>query len=325
MPPLPKNVRFGRHGRIGILKKVPRDLWEHPRYRGRAKVIERSTGIADEAGGVAIARTLLDDLEREFARCRADFAERPGRKNAAPKPRPTEADGLARPRSQVGEQTWREILAAGIREFSEKGLRGARIDDIAAQTQTTKPMIYYHFGSKEKLYAAVIEEAYRGMRSLEHGLHLEDLPPEAAMRRLVEATFDVRAAHPEWVRLVTVENIERACHISGRASITRLNATALETVRDLLERGERLGVFRQGLKAWQVHLLITSLCFYRVSNRHTWQAIFELDLWETENATLQRQMIVDAVLRYVRQDATFEPRENAECATSAVGSPGLSD
>ena len=93
--------------------------------------------------------------------------------------------------------------------------------------------------------------------------------------------------------------MERAAHISGRQSITKVNAAALELVRDLLERGEREDVFRSGLDAWQVHLLITSLCFYRVSNRYTWLAIFELDLWEKENAELQRQMVVEAVLRYV--------------------------
>ena len=296
---LPKNIRFGRHGRIGILKRVPRDLWEHPRYRGKAKVIERSTGVSDEAGGVEIARRLLADLDREFARCRADLKGRLSPQNAAGG---AESD-QTRARSRLGEQTKLEILAAGMREFSEKGLRGARIDAIAAQTQTTKPTIYYHFGSKQKLYAAVMEAAYAGMRSLEQDLLLEHLPPEQAMQRLVEATFDVRAEHPEWVRLITVENVERASHISGRASITRVNAPALKSVSDVLERGERAGVFRPGLCAWQVHLLITSLCFYRVSNRYTWRAIFDIDLWETEKAAAQRQMITDAVLRYVRRDA----------------------
>ena len=164
-------------------------------------------------------------------------------------------------------------------------------------------MIYYHFGSKQKLYAAVMEAAYGGMRSEERDLHLEELPPEEAMRRLVEATFDVRAAHPEWVRLITSrEHGAGRPHLGRPDSITRVNATVLELVRDLLKHGEREDVFRSGLDAWQVHLLITSLCFYRVSNRYTWQAIFELDLWEKQNAELQRQMVVEAVLRYVRRD-----------------------
>jgi AcrR family transcriptional regulator len=298
---LPKNIRLGRHGRIGILKKIPHDLWQHPRYRDKAKVIERSTGTADEAAGIAIAKSMLDDLDQEFARCRADLKGRGGRKRRAYVRGSGTDGGVARTRLSVGEQTRREILAAGMREFSEKGLKGARIDDIAAQARTTKPMIYYHFGSKEKLYAAVMEVAYGGMRDQEKGLHLEDLPPEVAMRRLVEVTFDHHAAHPEYVRLVTVENMERGRHIAGRPSLVKLNSLALETIRNVLDRGEREGVFRSGLNAWQVHLLINSFCFMRVSNRYTWRAIFEVDLWQEDNAGLQRQMITESVLRYLKR------------------------
>ena len=51
------------------------------------------------------------------------------------------------------------ILEVATREFSDKGLAGARIDEIAAATRTSKRMIYYYFGSKEGLYVAVLEEA----------------------------------------------------------------------------------------------------------------------------------------------------------------------
>ena len=58
-----------------------------------------------------------------------------------------------------------------------KGLAGARIDEIAAATRTSKRMIYYYFESKEGLYIAVLEEAYRRMRAIESELHLDDLAP----------------------------------------------------------------------------------------------------------------------------------------------------
>ena len=73
MAKLPKNVRIGRNGRVGILKKVPRDLWEHPQYRDRSKVIERSTGAVNVTEGVKIACAMLQDLEQEFASARAEL------------------------------------------------------------------------------------------------------------------------------------------------------------------------------------------------------------------------------------------------------------
>ena len=132
----------------------------------------------------------------------------------------------------MGEASKREILFAAMNEFAEKGLKGARVDDIAAKTRTTKPMIYYHFGSKERLYGAVMEEAYVRVREKEQGLHLDDLSPEQAMQRLVEVTFDHHAAHPDYVRLVCVENMERARHISKRSSLVQRNAVAIENRPD---------------------------------------------------------------------------------------------
>lgn len=205
-----------------------------------------------------------------------------------------------RGRAREGEQTRRDIIEAAKAEFADKGLSGARVDEIAARTRTTKPMIYYHFGSKEQLYAAVMEEAYGGMRDVEQGLQLDHLPPAEAMRRLVEVTFDYHATHPDWVRLVSVENIHGARHIAGSAAIAQRNAVVIGIVRKLLERGEQEGVFRAGVDPINLHLLISSLCFYRVSNRHTWGALFGRDLQAPEHEATQRRMTVDAVLRYLQ-------------------------
>lgn len=219
------------------------------------------------------------------------------------------SDGVARPRRaerrrpRDAERTREEIIAAATAEFAEKGLSGARVDDIAERTRTRKPAIYYHFGSKEGLYAAVLEAAYGGIRDVERALRLGDLPPAEAMRRLVEVTFDYHAAHPDWVRLVSVENIHEGRHVAGSAAIAERNAAIIDILRSLLARGEREGVFRTGVDPVNLHLLISSFCFYRVSNRHTWRAIFGRDLAAPEHAAAQRQMAVEAVLRYLQPDA----------------------
>ncbi len=317
MSSLPKNIRVGRNGRIGILKKIPRDLWQHPRYVNRAKIIERSTGIMDLAQGIRVAQDMLNQIEKEFAEARRETSLPlhqtgfSGTTSLVPhavlpsedEPAATKTPSLARQRSQASEETRRDIIAAAIHEFAEHGLTGARVDAIAARTKTTKPMIYYHFGSKEKLYAAVMEEAYAVVRSKEQGLHLDDLPPKEAMQRLVEVTFDHHAAHPDYVRLVCVENMERGRHITGRPSMVQRNAIAIETVSKLLERGERDGVFRTGVNPFHLHFFINAFCFMRVSNRYTVFAVFEKDLWVKDDANAQREMIVDAVLRYLKPEA----------------------
>ena len=81
--------------------------------------------------------------------------------------------------------TRRNIIEVATEEFADKGFSGARVDDIAARTKTSKRMIYYYFGGKEGLYIAVLEEAYRKIRSVEATLDLEHQPPEKALRTLV--------------------------------------------------------------------------------------------------------------------------------------------
>ena len=38
----------------------------------------------------------------------------------------------------------------------------------------------------------------------------------------------------------------------------------------------------------------------RVSNRYSWRAVFEQDLWDERDVPAQREMIVEVILRYVR-------------------------
>jgi AcrR family transcriptional regulator len=206
-------------------------------------------------------------------------------------------DGRSRPHDV--ERTRAEIMDAALQVFAEKGLTGARVDEIAALTQTTKPTIYYHFRSKEDLYVAVLEHAYAGMREMEQSLELDLDDPKQAMRRLVEASFDYHAANPAWVRLVSIENIHRARHIEGKPEFSVVNAPIVEQLRTILQAGERLGVFRKGVDAMTLHWMISSMCFHRVSNRHTWHANFGIDMDAPEQAAAQRSMTVEAVLCFL--------------------------
>lgn len=193
------------------------------------------------------------------------------------------------------------ILEVATKEFADKGLSGARIDAIAAATLTSKRMIYYYFGSKEGLYIAVLEEAYRRVRSIEAELHLHDLEPEAALRRLVEFTFDHHAGNEGYVRLVMNENIMRGAYMAQSKNMPELNVPAIAAIRELYERGVAQGVFRSGLDATDIHASISALTFFNVSNRHTFGLIFK----DSGNASPQGQAtrkrnIVEMVARYVK-------------------------
>jgi AcrR family transcriptional regulator len=197
------------------------------------------------------------------------------------------------------ERTKADIVAVAMDEFAENGLTGARVDAIAERTRTSKRMIYYYFGSKDGLYRAVLEQAYNGIRTRESQTHLKELPPLEALRRLVEITFEYDEGHPSFIRLITVENIHYAEHLKKLSSIRGINVSAIATVEEILERGRAAGIFRSDISAFDVHLLISSFCFFRVSNRHTVGTIFKQDLSEPKTLLRHKRLIVEAVERLV--------------------------
>ncbi|KMO29263.1 TetR family transcriptional regulator [Methylobacterium variabile] len=202
----------------------------------------------------------------------------------------------ASPRTKDPERTRADILAVATEEFSAFGLSGARVDAIAERTRTSKRMIYYYFGSKEGLYLAVLEKAYADIRQVEADLDLGALSPAEAIRRLVEFTFEYDDAHPDFIRLVTIENIHRAEHLSGSETIRGLNLGVIETITDIIARGQREGCFRADVDPLDVHMMISALCFFRVSNRHTFGAIFSVNLDAPDLRARHKHLIGDAVI-----------------------------
>ena len=191
------------------------------------------------------------------------------------------------------------ILDVATKEFAEKGLSGARIDEIAAATHTSKRMIYYYFGSKDGLYVAVLEEAYRRMRTIEAQLHLDDLSPQDALRKLVGFTFDHHHDNPDFIRLVMSENMQRGEYLAKSNLIQKLNTSVIDTVRKLYERGLADGVFRAQLDPIDIHASISALTFYNVSNRHTFDLIFKRSSHTAKALAARRANIIETILRFV--------------------------
>jgi len=195
----------------------------------------------------------------------------------------------------------RNIVEIATQEFAENGFSGARVDEIAARTKTSKRMIYYYFGGKEGLYIAVLEQAYRNIRSVEGTLDLAHQSPEEALRTLVGFTFDYQNAHPEFIRLVMNENILHGAYLAQSKDIQRLNLAVVSSVGELLARGQRDGTFRTDLDPVDLHMSISALCFFNVSNRATFSTIFKRDMSSRKALAKRRAEVVDLILRYVRR------------------------
>jgi AcrR family transcriptional regulator len=202
-------------------------------------------------------------------------------------------------RQRDAERTRAELLDIATHAFAESGYSGTRVDEIAARTRTTKRMIYYYFGGKEGLYLAVLERAYRGIREAEQAVHVGDLPPVEALRRIAELTYDHHLAHTDFIRLVSIENIHRGDFIRKLESLRTLNAPALGVLDVALTRGRAEDVFRDDVDALDVHLLISSYCFFQVANQYTFGYLFDRDLLDPSRRDHLRGMIGDVVVAWL--------------------------
>ncbi|MGV9247347.1 TetR/AcrR family transcriptional regulator [Streptomyces sp. NPDC003710] len=213
---------------------------------------------------------------------------------------PAEAGGHTRDAAH----TKAEILDVATQEFARAGYDGARVDEIAARTRTTKRMIYYYFGGKEQLFAAVLKRAYSVIRQAEQELDVDHLDPVAAVRRLAEVTFDHYAAHPDVIRLLGTETIHGARHIAAPQELGTIGSPALEVTVRILAAGRASGLFTADVDAVDLHALISSFCFFRVANRHTFGSLFGRDLLAADQRAHYRRMLGDMVIAYLTADRT---------------------
>ncbi len=190
----------------------------------------------------------------------------------------------------------KNILAVAMAEFAANGLSGARIDEIAAKTNTSKRMIYYYFGDKEGLYGRVLEEAYRGVRAGEQELELDHLPPIEALKRLTEFTFAHHSRHPEFIRIVMIENIHHGQYMQKSELIRLLNAGAIQKLEAICRRGREAGLFRDDVTPLELHWHISAMSFFNVSNRATFSHIFGDELFGPRAQDALKANVVEMIL-----------------------------
>lgn len=209
-------------------------------------------------------------------------------------------------RQRDPDRTQAEILEVATRVFAAQGYSGARVDEIADLTRTTKRMIYYYFGGKEQLYLAVLKKAYGGIREAEKTIQVDGLEPLDAVRKLAELTFDHHVRHSDFIRLVMIENIHKGEFIQQIDTIRELGQPAVGLLDEILARGRAAGIFRSDVDAFDVHLLISSYCVFQVANQYTFKYLFDRDLHQQPLSGHLRSMLGDVVVAWLE---TKPPKE----------------
>jgi len=206
---------------------------------------------------------------------------------------------LAMRKPKSPEANRARILAAAIAEFAARGYDGTSMDAIAGRTHTTRALINYYFGSKEKLYLAVLQNVYSEIREAENELDLDHLPPPQAMRRIVEFTFDYYVQHEYFVRLVVAENQAKGAHLKRSPALRRLNRPIVDRLGGVIARGRAGGDFRLDVDPLDVHMAIAALGMFNVTNQYTFGTIFQREMGAKGDVARRRQVVADIVLTWL--------------------------
>lgn len=194
----------------------------------------------------------------------------------------------------------RNILDVALAEFARRGLEGSRIETIAAGTHTSKRMIYYHFGSKERLYAETLEFAYRLVREEHTDEPLDNVPPLDALARFAGHAFDNFVRYPDFIRLSLQENLRGAEFLKQSPTIVQMNQASFAIAKDILQRGQADGSMRTDVAAMDVYINFIGLCHYHISSQQNYHVLFDFDTTSPANSQARRASICEAIVRYVR-------------------------
>src|SRR5690606_19777119 len=125
--------------------------------------------------------------------------------------------------------------------FAAKGFAGARVDEIAADANVNKQLVYHYFSNKQGLYQAALETVYQRIRAEEKRLSLDELDPLAAMEQLVGFSFDYLVEHPEFIALLVDENRNQGRHILASERLHTMHSPFINMLQATLARGVRDG------------------------------------------------------------------------------------
>jgi TetR/AcrR family transcriptional regulator, upper aerobic nicotinate degradation pathway regulator len=203
-------------------------------------------------------------------------------------------------REQAAQETRDAILKAATKIFAKHGFSGGRIDEISKAAKSYDRMIYYYFGSKEDLFIAVLEEMYKRFNEAETALALDTEQPVQALTAVIEFMWSFYLRNPEFITLLNDENLHRGKHISKSLRAKEYSSPAIQVLERVLEAGARKKVFRAGLSARDVYLMVAALNYFYLSNRFTLSAFLGEKLEAPDALAHWQAFVVESVLRTVR-------------------------
>jgi AcrR family transcriptional regulator len=162
-------------------------------------------------------------------------------------------------------------------------------------------MIYYYFGSKERLFVEVLETIYKELGDAEAALDLSGLNAGQALREIIRFTWNHYLTHPEMLTLLSNENLHQGRHLSRSKRVKELSFPLLAILSEVLARGVKEKTFRSRIDATDLYIAMCSLGYFYLSNRFTLSTFLGVDLMAPAALDHWREIMEMVILRFVQR------------------------
>ena len=209
------------------------------------------------------------------------MAKRPSRavkREVAPRRAPSEAGPAVLRGRTLGARE--AVLEAAARIFAERGYAGTNLGDVADALGMSRPGLYYHFPSKEKLLEALLEDVtFSRERRLAQMVNDPEGDPEERLRNLVRVTTHWLLQNHVLFRIL--DRAEPDLRPDLKASHDASKRAVLEQFTDVIRDGIASGRFRP------VDPHVTALTISGMRNWVAW--------WYRPDGRLSADEIADAI------------------------------
>jgi TetR/AcrR family transcriptional regulator len=189
-------------------------------------------------------------------------------------------------------ETAQRILAAAEIHFAEHGLAGARTDEIAAAAHANKAMLYYYFGSKQRLHRAVLENLLGQLNEVALAPGPRGAGPRDRLLRWVNGYFSFLATHPNYPRLVQRESMDATPEFQW--IVKKYFRPFHRHLSKVIEDGVAAGELRKVDAHQTVFSLLGMTAFYFVAARSMGK-ILKRNLLSPEALEVRRRAMLDFV------------------------------
>ena len=202
-------------------------------------------------------------------------------------------------------ETREAILEAAERMFGDEGLEGARTEAIAAAAGVNKALLYYYFGSKDRLYRAVLEGYLADFNRQALELLSSKGSARSLLLRYINLHFDFIGAHrhhgPLFQRMLMADQKSLA-RLAREYFLPRSKA-----LLKVIERGMRTGEFRRMDSTHAAISLLSLIAFY-FSSAPVLRAVSGIDAYAKANLARRKE----EVLKFVRYALFKNPESEVQ-------------